>query len=420
MGTNLLANVTTHARRMRAFALLVSAVGAACTPPPRNVVAGHAGASDEPTAIRPKEADALREGDFVSPLTRQFIRSTRPAMSDEEFAVAWRAAVSKGAYRFLRVFPQAYHADFAQNLSQAAVRKIPPEVGICFGDAHPDNFRFLERGAKVSYAYNDFDDSGYCPIALDALHYAVAVRLGYDRDAMDRLVDRYVAVVTGQRSEAEANADIDKVRERQTPNFAEHRRKRLVELAQKDALRLDSGMARVDGATRSTLERVVVTALSGAAVLDVASLERKSGGSAALARYWLLVQRGSTSTVVELKETGKPGVDLGLSARPIAADERLGALEHALWGESVAIDYEYVEALGKRFLLHDRLAMAPLDLGALSQGDLREVFDAQAAMIGLAHKRVAKQGTDRGRALKQWLSESAEVVADRWKRAHHE
>src|SRR5262249_59112239 len=111
-----------------------------------------------------------------------------------------------------RVYHAAYHKDFAVNLRTEARAKIPAARGLCVGDAHPDNFGFLKFDTTMLYAFNDLDDSGHCPVALDALRYITAVRLFFDKDLAETAAKRYVKVLKGEISEADAHQDVDKIR----------------------------------------------------------------------------------------------------------------------------------------------------------------------------------------------------------------
>jgi len=386
------------------------------------LAAAGCGASGDPIAEDEDEirgrATALAADDFTSDLSKGFIEGTH-AISPSAFDAKWKTARADTPVKFLRAFPAAYHKDFAANLRPRGLAKIPAGSGVCFGDAHPDNFGFLRFDDVTLYAYNDLDDSGRCRVAVDALRFVTAVRLTFDRSMVEAATKRYVKVLSGETSEADARDDVARLLGEHAPRFESRREEKLGELTTGDALVLGDGVVPVGAATRTAVEGAVTGALPGTRVLDVAEVERDGGGSAGLARYWALVTRGSSRTVLELKETTTPGVDHGLDALPTTGATRLTSLEKALWGVTPKRDYLPVKTLGKSFLLRDRMAMAPLDLGDLKGKELERVVEAQAGMIALLHKpalAIASNGD--AKALRSWLEHSADTLARRWERAH--
>src|SRR5262249_47250732 len=156
-------------------------------------------------------------------------------------------------------------------LRTEARAKIPASSGLCAGDAHPDNFGFLKFNTTVLYAFNDLDDSGHCPLALDALRYITAVRLYFDADLAETAAKRYVKVLNGEIWEADARQDVDKIRKDFGPDFSARRDDKLAELTKHDPLKLlGDDLEKVSDATRSTISSAVTKALPGAKVLDVA------------------------------------------------------------------------------------------------------------------------------------------------------
>ena len=127
------------------------------------------------------------------------------------------------------------------------------------------------------------------------------------------------------------------------------------------------------------------------------------------------MERGGSRTILELKEAATPGVDHGLDAKPMSKSSRLGSLKRDLWGVSTSTDYFYVEALGKTFLLRDRMAKASIDLADVRSKDLEKIIEAQASIIALVHKKTINVEP---KAYARWLEDSSQTLADRWKKAY--
>lgn len=398
-------------RRLRATLLpaLVAGLAVACGGAPEPV------AGDEGSLV---EGKALVADDFTSDLSKGFIEATH-TLSAGAFDTKWKASRSKSALMFFRAYPAAYHKDFASNLRPSALAKIPAGSGLCFGDAHPDNFGFLRLEDTTLYAYNDLDDSGHCPVALDALRFVTAVRLYFGKDLAEAAADRYVKVLSGERTIADAKTDVAKLRDERAPDFDARRGDKLGEVVAGDALILGDGVVAASAATRKEVSTAVTRALPGLTVLDVAEVEREAGGSGGLARYWLLVERASSRTVLELKEAAKPGVDHGLDARPMSEATRLSSLEKDLWGITPKGDYFYVKSLGKTLLLRDRMAKASLDLGDLKDKELERAIEAQAGIVAMLHQRaLTVANEEEAKTLRRWLEHSSDTLAQRWKKAY--
>jgi hypothetical protein len=320
---------------------------------------------------------------------------------------------------FFRAYPAAYHNDFVTNLKASALSKIPVGSSLCFGDAHPDNFGFLELEGSTRYAYNDLDDSGHCPVALDALRYVTAVHLKFDKDLAKVAADRYVKVLRGAMSEADATQDVARVRADHAPLMAEHRAAKLKELVADGHLVLGDGVVPVFPSARSAVSEAVATALPGLVVLDVVEVEREVGGSGGLSRYSVLVRRDASLALLELKEAATPGVDRGLDAKPMSQATRLASLKKDLWGVTLDAEYFYVKTLGKTFLLRDRLAKAPLDLAELDKKDRERAVEAQAAILAMLHKGTLEVVSDgEAETLRTWLEDSSDALAHRWMHAY--
>ena len=352
------------------------------------------------------KAKPIASGDFTLKLDRAFIRSTQPSLSTQAFALKWDASRESGVL-FMRSYPAAYHAD----LLQVAPTKIIGQEGLCFGDAHPDNFGFIHIGGRTKFVFNDLDDSGYCPVALDAARYFAILRLYFDDSGLTKdVLEQYVDTVK----------DLSRAKDIDAALLPDWNQVALDELAQSVA----NGKLVFGGevSAPSPSERAaVVTLVQGDArlaastVLDVAKVTRTSGGSGGLRRFWALVSRSGRETILELKEAASPGVDFGRQTKTLGMDQRLALLKGALWSTTVQDDYFYVQLLGARFLVRNRLAKKSIDLGALSSKDREDVLRAQASVMARLHAS-RWTGVEKDE-IRSWLYDSSKVIADRWDRA---
>lgn len=351
----------------------------------------------------------LKAAEFTAPLTKALIEGTH-ALSPERFDAKWQASIADGPLMFLRAYPAAFHLD----LKQLPLERIPGDEGLCVGDAHPDNFGYLEigtaKGRASIYAFNDLDDSGRCLVALDALRYFVAFRLYFDDAAkLEESLDEYV----GAAFSKDASAALDlawKDAKGDAPDWSGVRARELEKYVSGDAFK-DLSPDELEPASDDE-KAAVIEVLSrapspeGLRVFDVARRPRIGGGSGGLTRYWAYVATvDGTRTVLELKETAQPGVDFGHVSEPLSSDERLDTLKSELWSATSGDDYFPVRIGATNFLVRDRARKASED----PNGKLRR---AQARYLGALHRGHWTDAT-KGEA-RDWLKNSSKVVAKRW------
>ena len=347
----------------------------------------------------------LAAADLTGTLSEAFLRGTN-ALSAADWKAKWQVSLSDSVL-FFRAFPGGFHKDLK---AVPAKRRLGRET-LCVGDAHPGNFGFQRLGGKTYYIYNDLDDAGYCPVGYDAARYFAAVRVFFDDgDLLDTVLERYVdAVKDPSREKLLKSGDF--------PDWSDVRDKGLEEFSQGTKLILAGEVGPVTAATRATLAQVPgkVAWLKGAKVLDVAALARASGGSGGLDRYWLLVDLNGKRTIIELKQTAKPGAELGTSSQALGAN-RLQILQNQLWGYTGTDALATVATLGRTFLVRDRLVRKALDVLKLDGKDLENTLEVQASVLAGVH-RAAWKGVEKDE-MRAWLKETSKVLAKRWKTAY--
>jgi Uncharacterized protein conserved in bacteria (DUF2252) len=356
------------------------------------------------------QAKALSNPDFAAPLNRAFIRAASVNLASATFDAKWTAATSDSAVMFMRAFPGAYHKD----LKQVPGKRVLGREGMCFGDPHPDNFGFLQLAGETRFVFNDLDDSGPCPVGLDAARYFAVLSLYFaDKKLSADVLEQYVDTVKDPNQATQLNRSYD-------PDWAKVQADGLAAATQGDRLVLG---ATTELTAPSASERAAVMAAAAAdrrlaqlTIKDVASLFRVSGGSGGLRRFWLLVANASGKrTIIELKETATPGVNLGTQRAALPAGERIAKLKKAFWNTSETDDYFEVPLLGGTFLVRDRFSKKSVNLSKLKASELTEVLRAQASEMARVHA-TAWQGIKKD-DLRTWLDGSAQTLADRWEAA---
>lgn len=356
------------------------------------------------------EAAPLEAADFRSPIGRDFLRATNPILSDEAFETKWKASQASKLL-FLRTYPGGYHRD----LLQVAADRIPGNEGLCFGDLHPDNFGFLELDGETRYLFNDLDDSGYCFVATDAARYFTAIRLAFDdADLDERLLEQYVDTMKDPSRGKTIDAHF-------VPDLAHERKDRLDAAVTGDRIRIDDpeAMEPISAATRADLDRLMSSDpfFRDLELLDAVAVRRDEGGSGGLARYRILVQargpveKGYERTILELKESATPGVELGRYTMRLGT-ERLPVLKRDLWGTSTTKDYVAVTLGDRRFLVRDRLGKKSVVLADLSKSDLTALLEVQVSHLAVHHAK-ALEAVSKDE-LRSWLRGTSKTLAKRW------
>jgi hypothetical protein len=382
---------------------------AAARPKPEEAGWWPAGLRDRGAAYA-RAAAPLREAELGPPLDRALLRETS-SLSSASFDR--KMAASRGdIVLFVRSHPAAFHRD----LARLAPSRIPGVEGLCLGDAHPDNFGFIRLGDTTRFVYNDLDDSGFCPIGVDAARYFTILRLMFpDPDLLRDVLERYVDVVKDPSRAVPVPAEL-------APDWDKVRDKGLRRHTSGDRLILGNGGDSDELTPASPAQRAAVLAalraeprLRSFEILDVAVLHRERGGSGGLRRYWLLARRGGQRTLLELKESAVPGVEAGRRSRVLGMEERLPLLTWAFWGAQPEDDYLYIQVEGTRFLVRDRLAKKSIDLDRLSPRERRALLLSQASLIARLHGPLW-EGVKKD-DLRAWLAGTSEVLAARWRLA---
>jgi hypothetical protein len=358
--------------------------------------------------VRPAIAP-LRAADFSRPLDRAAIRSADDDLPAPAFAAKWTAAVQTSPLMFVRAFPGAFHAD----LKGVDPSRIPGREAINCGDAHPENFGLLTFGHQTVFAFNDLDDSGYCPTAFDAARYFTALSLylndpGHTRRVIEQYVDAVKDPELATPLAPELLPDWKKVREKGVKKAT----------AGTDQIKLGKEISEATAEEKSA----VIAALKahpGSAhrkVIDVVASERVTGGSGGLRRFHVLTEKADGKrSILELKEAGQPGVELGRHTQKLSMDERLPVLKERFWGTRSPTDYFYVELLGGRFLARSRFTKKSIDLADLKTAERDQLLLAQVSALAAVH-REAWSDVSKGE-LRAWLTGTTQTLTERWSKA---
>lgn len=351
---------------------------------------------------------ALDSSEFDLRLDRSSIRALQTWVDDATFEAKW-ASMLQSPIDFFGATDSSFHLD----LASLPKKRLPGGEALCHGDPKFDNFGWTLVDGLALFAPNDFDDSGYCPVAADALRYLVATSLWFDDSALDDVaLSAYVDTVDSKKNAVTADPNT-------APSWAELRAKALEKSTTGAALVLGG---EVQSATAT--EVAAITALVAAdsrfkahTLLDVARDVHLDGGSAGLRRWWLLTRDElGTRTILELKELGPPGTEFGRHSMTLDGDDRFDVLKAWWWHRSDVNDQFEVTVFGAKFLVRDRLIRASPSPAKLSKSQVKNLVATQASVLALAHRDA--WGDVKKKALRSWLHDSAATLTTRWRKAY--
>ncbi len=357
--------------------------------------------------VAPTFPQPLSPGEFTGKLDRASIRQMQPWIDDAGFDAKW-VALLKTPIEFLGGTPSAFHADLA-TLDRA---RFPGGETLCHGDPKLDNFGWTRVEGKGVFSDNDFDEAGYCPVAVDALRFLLATNLWFSSAALDDAVlESYLAAVSNP-SQATA---VDPSSE---PLWDDLRTKVLKKTTSGGKLILGGNVQ-----APTPEEGLAVRALLKADprfdpnVLDVARDVHTTGGSAGLRRFWVLgADAQDRQSLVELKELTTPATEFGPHSRTLQGDDRFDVLKRTWWGTPGPADHFQVQLLGAHFLVRSRLTRSSPNPDKLTTSQLEAMLRAEAGLLALRHREA--WGAVDPAALKNWLQQSAVTVNARWRAAY--
>lgn len=343
-------------------------------------------------------------------LDRAAIRRGDAHLDDRAFREKLKAAL-ESPLLFLRSFNQAFYADLASG-------PTPGPVGFCVGDAHPENFGFYLTRSGTHFDFNDLDDSGPCPVLLDALRYFVALKLsGEDSGVIRELIESYSKQVGGSPALVE-------LPRRLVPDLEKKQAKNLKKYVDGHHFVLSDELSDPGDSVRSAIQDRILEFLRRegrptAEVRDVARLARAEGGSGGLRRYWVLAsdQDAGWKDILEVKEEITPAVAQGhWGAVP---RERVLSMAAALWGKNVPRDFGSVFLDDREFLVRSR-AKSGISAEDLKGSDGLAILRTETSLLAMLHARTWSGRPEPEAKIRVWLEANWPRIAERWDRAYHE
>ncbi len=350
---------------------------------------------------------SLQSSEFVHVLSKSSIRALQTWVDDTTFEAKWASMLS-APIEFFGGADSAYHADLASLPSL----RLPGAEVLCHGDPKFDNFGWTKVDGRGLFSNNDFDETGFCPVAADALRYLVATDLWFsDSKLNNTALSAYVDTVEDVQNQVSVDPSTE-------PNWDDVRTKGIAKSTVGDSLVLGG---EVQQATPN--EVAAVRALVAAdkrfpsTLLDVARNVRTSGGSAGLRRFWVFSKDDqATRTIIELKELTTPGTEFGRFSRTVDGPDRFDVLKSFWWNAAGTGDHYTVYLLDGRFLVRDRLIRANPKPDKMNPRQVTAMVQAEASLLAAKHRDGWRNVSPK--KLKVWLHDSAAVLTTRWRAAY--
>ncbi|MDB2447489.1 DUF2252 family protein [bacterium] len=302
-----------------------------------------------------------------SMLTKDYFRSHSRGIDDNTFEQRWRGAM-QSPLRFMRSFVEGYYA-YAKKIG------YPGKIGICFGDSHPENYGFVLFGKKdVEYVYNDLDDSGYCPLSLDAARYFTALAL-YDEKFLDKAIEDYL-------EELDSPHKASKV---ESPSFKKLRKELIKDYTAKHRFLDSNELAGISEDKAIEISSALNKKFPGRyKIYDIKKSVGKGGGSLGLTRYWVLTEDKvlGKDDIVEFKRLADPATAVGNWGKDDGP--RPEWLSKTFWKKEPSL-LTSTELEGHRYLIRSRVKHA-ISLGKLSKSEKKELFKTQVRIMARHHK----------------------------------
>ena len=330
------------------------------------------------------------------------IRKTYAHLDESVFEEKFQNSL-KSPLLFMRSFVNTYYYD-------SSYMGDAPTLIPCFADAHPENFGFLHFKSGTRYTFNDLDDSGACPFELDVLRYFSALSLYEDnQDLVQQVINSYLDVFAGAAA-VELMPSMNKSLKKKT-------KKILKKYSLDTKFKLTPEMTVLEEVQKNKIIAQIKSLKNDRQwrVLDLVQVDKNSGGSAGLLRYWLLVEdKQGEQDILELKELSTAGVQFGpWSQKKSQAGDKLEALKKDLWGESHEI-YHRESIEDKSFLLRSR-SKDDFNLEKLTKEQKIHLYQVQASVLASHHRNYVKM--DR-KELKAWILKNLEKMKDRYQRSY--
>ena len=360
------------------------------------------------------QVSAMSDVSEISPsaasMNKEYFKKDYQHLSDEMFDAKWKSSL-KTPLKFLRSYVKTWYREVATLEDRGP-------IGYCLGDAHPENFGFVWFGRKeIKYVFNDLDDPGLCPIASDALRYFTTLDLSQsDPDLFKTLLAMYGRVLNGAEESSSLPQRLFPSWETLNKGNAKYIKEGRFVFGKKIKPITEQEKKQVAKALKGKLYRKFK-------ILDFASRTKKSGGSAGLKRYWVLVHKERSFSlknlkrsyvdIMELKPLITPATFNDEWSKPLK-DDFVKVSSREIYGKSEPTHFDSVAFAGTRYQLRSR-TKGDLELDEYNKYEQYDILKAQVSLIAKHHAKYLNKNEKQ--EILKWINISLPVMVKRYTKA---
>jgi len=283
-----------------------------------------------------------------------------------------------------------------------------------FGDAHLENFGFnIFQNEEVRFVYNDFDDSGYAPVGIDAVRYFIVLQLlKVDGNTIKDLIKYYSKLVVGENA-----VDLDELSKNWKVDgkhiYKYWKPEKRLSKAQDEFNQLSAfSDPVVDEIKKIFGEKKKLKQFN---VVDVRKYdEHQTGGSGGLSRFWVSVTiNGDIIDIIEFKQLTKyPGTGFLWKNEP-SMETHIKWCANAFWPKSPKryLDLEVKFSDERYFQVRSRVKQT---LKAKEDSEKMDLWKIQLDIMAAHHFGGWKTSGISSKELEKWLLENSLFIAQRY------
>tara|TARA_R110000868_G_scaffold42681_5_gene144048 strand:- start:5726 stop:6826 length:1101 start_codon:yes stop_codon:yes gene_type:complete len=324
------------------------------------------------------------------------LQKTYSFLSKEDFDLKLKSSLDR-PLMFFRSFTNTYYAD----------TKVPSQIplALCLGDAHPENFGFLLFKDTTQYVFNDLDEAGACPIALDALRYFTSLRMmGLSQREVAAYTRYYIKRLTKLGSSPSLPYSL-------IENLDKKRKKNLKKYTEENLFKTHEDLSELSALEKKELLEVLRPMFNQLKILDLVSLKKESGGSAGLIRYWILIEdETKLQDILELKPRVKPATAYSTEED---AEYSVVQLAKDIWGE-LPLHFGEIELGGQKYQVRSR-TKDDINLEKLNPREFDLVLKLQIWLMAKHHQPELESVPE---LASRWLDYNADLIFKRYNQAY--
>ncbi len=331
-------------------------------------------------------------------ISKEKLKEDYSFLSESDFSLKFTESI-KTPLDFFRSYPITFYKD----------SKLIGDftTALCYGDPHFENFGFINFEKETRYVFNDLDDSGICPLPLDALRYFTSL---YFFSFSHRQIEGFITNYNVHYSNELTLPSLSKPLQ---VNLEKKRLKNLKKYTAQNKFIKDKDFLPLSIEVQQRIEDPVTQKFPNIKVQDSVFYSKQGGGSSGLKRYWLLIKNESNKQdIIELKERRIPATRFSTTTTEFLG---LKTLAQLIWGR-LPISFEELDLEGTSYQIRSR-TKDDINLAKIPSNLRSEVINLQTALMAKLHKEAAK---DDQAVSNDWYIKSSKVIAQRYLQAFEE